>query len=265
MLDRLSGETRLFPIIGDPIAAVQSPGQLTGGFDRRGHNAVCVPMRVPAAALDAVLAGLSATPNVDGLLITMPHKATVAKRCATLSERAKVMGAVSVARRNEDGTWDGDMLDGLAFLKAQTDAGAKPEGAKVLLVGAGSAGGAIALALLDAGVRELVIHDREPDHADHLVHLLRRHDTAAEVNAGPADPSGCGMVCNASPAGMKQDDDLPVPADSFEASMFVGDVVAGHGTTPFLAAAQKAGCKTATGVQMVDAVQDMMLDFMLHA
>jgi shikimate dehydrogenase len=45
--------------------------------------------------------------------------------------------------------------------------------------------------------------------------------------------------------------------------MFVGDVIAGHSVTPFLAAAQAAGCKTADGGHMVAAVQDLMADFML--
>jgi shikimate dehydrogenase len=45
--------------------------------------------------------------------------------------------------------------------------------------------------------------------------------------------------------------------------MFVGDVVAGHGVTPLLEAAQTAGCKTANGEHMVEAVQDLMADFML--
>ncbi len=59
---------------------------------------------------------------------------------------------MSVIRRNPDGTWHGDMLDGLAFVKAQIDHGAQPKGARVLLVGAGGAGSAIAIALLEAGV-----------------------------------------------------------------------------------------------------------------
>ena len=46
--------------------------------------------------------------------------------------------------------------------------------------------------------------------------------------------------------------------------MFVGDVIAGHGLTRLLAAAQAAGCKTANGDQMVEAVQEVMLDFMLN-
>jgi shikimate dehydrogenase len=63
--------------------------------------------------------------------------------------------------------------------------------------------------------------------------------------------------------GMAAGDPLPVAANLLSSSMFVGDVIAGHGVTPFLQAAQAAGCKTANGVQMVEAVQEMMLDFML--
>ena len=92
-------------------------------------------MQVTADDLDAVMAGLTASENVDGILITMPHKFTAFAHCATSSERAKMLGVVSVIRRNSDGTWHGDMLDGLAFVKAQTDHGAEPEGARVLLVG----------------------------------------------------------------------------------------------------------------------------------
>ncbi|MGO4435594.1 hypothetical protein AB4Y88_20630 [Paenarthrobacter sp. RAF9] len=64
-------------------------------------------------------------------------------------------------RRNTDGTWHGNMLDGLAFVKAQQDHGAKIEGTPALLIGAGSAGSAIALALLESRVQELVIHDAD--------------------------------------------------------------------------------------------------------
>ena len=54
MLENLSGETRLFPIIGDPIKFVQSPSRLTSGFEARGHNGVCIPMQVSAADLEVV-------------------------------------------------------------------------------------------------------------------------------------------------------------------------------------------------------------------
>jgi len=85
----------------------------------------------------------------DGILVTMPHKFAAFAHCATTSERAKMLRVVSVIRRNPDATWHGDMLDGVAFVKAQTDHGAQPEGARALLVGAGGAGSAIAISLLE--------------------------------------------------------------------------------------------------------------------
>ena len=115
MLERLSGETRLFPIIGDPITYVKSPERLTGGFAARGHNGICVPMQVPEGALERVMQGLTLIPNIDGLLVTMPHKFTAYTYCATSSERSRLLEVVSVMRRNADGSWHGDMLDGLAF------------------------------------------------------------------------------------------------------------------------------------------------------
>jgi shikimate dehydrogenase len=71
------------------------------------------------------------------------------------------------------------------------------------------------------------------------------------------------MVVNATPMGMSPNDPLPVPAHLLTASMFVGDVVAGHGVTPFLQAGQAAGCKTASGLQMNEAEMDLMPDFFL--
>jgi shikimate dehydrogenase len=64
--------------------------------------------------------------------------------------------------------------------------------------------------------------------------------------------------------GMEDDDPLPVNAALLSSSMFVGDVIAGHGVTPFLQAAQAAGCKTANGDHMVEAALDLMVEFMLQ-
>jgi shikimate dehydrogenase len=262
MLDHLSGATRLFPIIGDPIKYVESPGLLTKTFEEHGHDAVCVAMQVPQPALDDVMRGLSATRNVDGLLVTMPHKHTAMGHCATTSERTMLLGAVSVMRRNADGTWHGDMLDGLAFVKAQKDHGAQGAGARVLLLGTGGAGSAIAVALLDEEVQELIVHDVDEARATDLVELLSGRGNA-KVTTGPPDSTGCDMVCNATPLGMNEGDPLSVDGDLLTSSMFVGDVIAGHGLTPFLAAAEAAGCRTANGGQMVEAVQELMVDFLV--
>lgn len=262
MFGHLSGETLLYPIIGDPIRFVKSPQQLTTKFQERNHNGICIPMQVPEGKLESFLRGVDSVLNVRGLLITMPHKNRMFPYCTTASETSKLLGVVSVARRNADGSWHGDMLDGLSFVAAQKRQGARLEGARVLQVGAGGAGSAIAIALLDAGVRELVVHDANQSRGNELVRLLAARGRGRVV-AGPPDPTGCDMVVNATPMGMSAEDPLPVPAHLLTSSMFVGDVVAGHGVTPLLQAARAAGCKTADGTQMVEAGMDLMPDFLL--
>lgn len=236
---------------------------MTPGFAERGANAACVPMQVPEPDLAPVLAGLARVPNVGGLLVTMPHKTAAFAHCATTAERARRLGVVSVMRRNPDAFWHGDTLDGLAFLKAQTDAGARPEGARVLLLGAAGAGSAIAIALLEAGVRELVVHDPSESRLARLLALLAEI-APGRARAGTPDPVGCDMVCSATSLGMADGDPLPVAADLLAPSMFFGDVIAGHGLTPFLHTAEAAGCRTADGDAMVDCGQVLMVDFFLR-
>ncbi|MGP9724464.1 shikimate dehydrogenase family protein [Corynebacterium sp. AOP40-9SA-29] len=262
MTVQISGATRLFPIIGDPVRYVESPKWLTQTFAARGHEGICVPLEVPDGTLDVVMAGLTASPNVDGILVTMPHKHAAFGYCSTSSERARRPGVVSVMRRNADGSWHGDMLDGLAFVKAQEDRGATIGDSRVLLVGAGSAGSAIAIALLAAGVRELVVHDTDPGRISALRDIVGSEDRD-RFNAGDNDPTGFDLVFNATPLGMNDGDPLPVNPELLTSEMFVGDVIAGHGVTGLIASARDAGCKTATGGQMVEAVQDLMVDFML--
>jgi shikimate dehydrogenase len=209
------------------------------------------------------MVGLAATRNVDGVLVTMPHKHTAFDYCATTSERAKLLKVVSIIRRNPDGSWHGDMLDGLAFVKAQIDRGARPDGARALLLGAGGAGSAIAVALIEAGVEKLIVHDPDEERAATLVDLIARLGNG-QVTTGPADPTGCGLVCNATPLGMNDNDPLPVDPTLLTSRMFVGDVISGHGLTAFLHAAQTIGCQTANGGHMVEAAQQLMADFLLN-
>ncbi len=180
----LSGETTVVPIIGDPIAQVKSPHGITALFAERGVNSVVVPLQIAAADLDALLTGLTPSASVSGLIATVPHKFGLAAHCATLTDRARFLGSANVARRNPDGTWHGDQVDGAAFVAALP---ASPEGATALQVGAGGAGSAIALALLEAGVAQLRLHDADPARRDALVERLRER-YGDRVRAGAPDP-----------------------------------------------------------------------------
>ena len=157
----LSGATRIIAIIGDPIAQVKSPAGVTQALVERGGSAVVVPMHVAPNAFDEFMRGFSKAQNVDGIIATVPHKFAAFAHCATESPQAQLLGAANILRRNADGLWHGDILDGKGFVAGIHKAGCITKSKRALLVGAGGAGSAIALALLEAEVAQLAIHDAD--------------------------------------------------------------------------------------------------------
>jgi shikimate dehydrogenase len=260
VLENYSGATRVIFILGDPIAQVKAPFGLTREFERRGQDAVVVPLQLSPADVDAGILAVSRGKNVDGLIATIPHKFALAARCATLSERTRFLGVVNVARRHADGGWHGDMLDGEGFADPLAKAGCEIDGNRALPVGAGGAGSAIALALLDRGVARLAVHDVDAARCGALIAKLESK-FKGRVIAGSADPGDAGIVVNATPLGMKPGDPLPVDVARLALSAFAGDVVTVPEMTPFLLAAREKGCRIQTGVDMFQGNLGLMAKF----
>ncbi|WP_439498148.1 shikimate dehydrogenase family protein [Bosea sp. (in: a-proteobacteria)] len=258
----LDGATRLHLIIGDPIAQVKSPAGLTRKFVAAGRNDIVVPIRVTSADLPAFLAGVSLAGNVDSIIITIPHKFACFAHCESVSERARRLGAVQHMRRTPSGGWHGENFDGVSFVTGARERGARFEGARTLLIGAGGAGSAIALALLEAGVAELAIHDADAGRRDALLERLRQGG-AASVRPGSRDPAGFDIVVNATPMGMAPEDPLPVDVGRLAAGSFVGCVITAPAVSPLIAAARATGCRTSTGLDMTEAAQKLGLAYVL--
>lgn len=260
----LNGATRVIGIIGDPIAQVKSPSGVTQALIDRGVNAVVIPLHVAPADLEAVIQTAQRVRNFDGFIITVPHKLATYPLCATATERAHFLQGVNVLRRDPDGRWHGDHADGLGFVEAQRRAGCALQGRGVLLAGAGGAGSAIAQAVLEAGAARLAIHDGDTVRRDALIARLAAV-FGDRVRAGSADPRGFDVVFNATPAGMRADDPLPVDASGLHGGMFVGDVITMPAVTPLLEAARALGCRTQVGAGMFAAVCERMVDFLLES
>lgn len=158
-IDGYGGATRIYPIIGDPIAQVKSPVSMTTGFRARGHDALVVPIHVTPADADRMVETLALARNIDGIIATVPHKFLVYRHCRTATARSNVLEAANLIRRNADGSWHGDMVDGLSFVRAARLKGGDFSGRRALLVGAGGAGSALGLEMLNAGVASLAVHD----------------------------------------------------------------------------------------------------------
>ena len=260
----LSGATRVYFIVGDPIAQVRSPKGVTAALREAGRDALVVPAHVSPGDLAAFFAGVAPMRNVDGVIITVPHKFSAAGFCASLTDEAAFLGAVNTLRRTPEGGWHGGMFDGTGFVAALEDAGCDLQGKRALLVGAGGAGSAIGHALVHAGVASLDVRDNDAARTQSLVTRLAALQRGA-VHAASAEIDGASydVVVNASPMGMRADDPLPVDVSRLPASTFVGDVVTKPPLTPFIEAAHARGCKTVTGTQMFARVCDRMVEFLL--
>jgi shikimate dehydrogenase len=270
MLKRLDGATRVHFIVGDPIAQVKSPAGVSLAFSEHGQNAMVMPAHVAPADLAAWLSGVSLAKNVDGIIVTVPHKFTCFDLCATTSDRATFLKTVNTMRRNPDGTWHGDMFDGMGFCAAMQDKGCKMEGKRALLIGAGGAGSAIAYSLVMAGLGELAIHDedavRRTTLVDRLAGLNRCKVTHAinhDATRSVANPTGFDIALNATPMGMKVGDPYPLDVSKITSDMFVGCVITAPAVSPLVQAARDKGCSTMTGADMFGRVRDLMVEFLL--
>ena len=262
MLEQLSGATRLHVIVGDPIAQVKSPFGMTQAFDQAGLNAICVPAHVSPTHLGTWWQGTRLAQNIDGLIVTVPHKFACADFCDTLSDRAAFLGAVNVARRLKDGRWEGDMFDGLGYVQALKKNGCDPHGRQALLIGAGGAGSAIAHSLVMAGVSSLTIVDPQTERCQPLVDRLNTLKRGP-VRAGLADATGFDLVINATPMGMKEGDPLPAPLQGLDRLAHAGCVITAPAISPWIAGARHIGCGTTTGTDMFAQVRNLLIEFLM--
>ena len=246
----ITGATRLFAILGDPVAPLRSPAFWNETFTRLGRDAAFVAFQIPKGALAASWPAFLAMKNLDGLVITMPHKEAVVPLMAALGPTAKLTGTVNTIRRRADGAFEGDMFDGEGFRDGLEQAGHAVRGKRVLQIGCGGAGTAIACALARAGAAELVLHDMNGTKRDALIALLKSGFPAVPVTAGAPDPRGFDIVVDATPLGMKPGDPLAFDASLLVPSQVVADVIPNPEVTPLVAAARAIGCATTTGRDM---------------
>jgi shikimate dehydrogenase len=262
MLAPLNGATRIHVTIGDPIAQVKSPAGVTAGFAARGQDAIMIPLQVKPADVEEFFALAKKLPTLDGIIITIPHKPVAFHHCDATTERARVLEVCNVMRRGADRRWNGDMTDGGGFIAALRRNGFDPKGKRALQIGGGGAGLAIALALCMEGANALTLCDLDTGKRDALIARLARHGHMVAAT-DKLDPAGFDLIVNATPAGMKGGDPLPVDVSRLKADQFVADIITMPAVTPLLAAAQKRGCATQTGVQMFDAQVDFITEFLI--
>lgn len=260
-MTEITGRTRFWAILADPIVQVKTPQMINGVIAERGVDGVMIPMHVGSDDLAHAVKAIRGMKNCGGLIITVPHKSAIVGLLDEVSPNARLIGAVNAIRREPDGRLVGEMLDGLGFVAGLKNNGIDPKGLSAYLAGAGGAANAIAFALAEVGITRLTIANRTVAKADDLAGRLAIAYPALPVTIGSPDASGHDLVVNGTSLGLKPGDALPLDPNSLHGKEIVAEIIMDPEETAIMAAARAKGCRVHPGKPMLLAQRTLMADF----
>ncbi|ALO97470.1 MULTISPECIES: shikimate dehydrogenase [Streptomyces] len=251
----MAKDSYLVGLIGAGIGPSLSPALHHREADRQGlrylyrlldTDVLGVP---PEAVGDLVRAARDL--GFDGLNITHPCKQLVLPHLDALDPRAEALGAVNTV------VFDGGRAVGhntdvtgfaASFARGLPDARME----RVVQLGAGGAGAAVAHAVLTLGAGRVTVVDALPDRAAALAASLQRHFGPDRAGTATADRLGASLrdadgLVHATPTGMAAHPGLPLPAESLRPGLWVAEVVYRPLETELVRAARAAGCAVLGG------------------
>ncbi|MDQ0936900.1 shikimate dehydrogenase [Streptomyces turgidiscabies] len=260
----MAKDSFLVGLIGSGIGPSLSPALHEREADRQGLRYLYRLIDIDVLGVGAHAVGdlvrAARDLGFDGLNITHPCKQLVIDHLDALDPRAEALGAVNTVVF-EDGRATGHNTDVTGF--AASFARGLPDVPleRVVQLGAGGAGAAVAHATLTLGAGRVTVVDALPERAADLAASLNRHFGAGRADAatpdrlaaliGGADGGGASGVVDglvhATPTGMAAHPGLPVPAELLHPGLWVAEVVYRPLETELLRTARATGCATLDG------------------
>jgi len=250
---------KIVGLIGYPLAHSISPAFQQAALDHVGIDARYELWETERDALAERVAGIR-RPDCLGANVTVPHKELVVPMLDEIDPLAARIGAVNTIV-NRDGRLCGYNTDMTGFARAlREEGGFDPSGAHVVLLGAGGAGRATTMALVQAKAASVAIFDIATERAQQLVEDLgcrgetTLHAMAPEEETLAAATKRCHLLVNCTPIGMrhsKEEHDLPMPAEFIHPDMLVFDIIYNPLKTRLLAEARRRGARTLGGLPML--------------
>lgn len=241
-----TGETRLAAVIGWPVRHSQSPAIHNAAFAAANLDWTYVALEVAPPHLGDAVAGMRAL-GIDGLSVTMPHKAAIMGALDRCSADAVALRAVNCVRREGD-VLVGENTDGGGLIDSlRLDHDIDPSGMACVVVGAGGAARAVVRALAQAGAARVSVINRTASAARVAV------DLAGDVGhlGEKADLATADLVINATPVGMGDDGNLPFDPRDAGGDAVIVDLVYHPRVTPLLATAEASGQRAVGGLGML--------------
>lgn len=241
------------PILAYPVDPVRAPRTYNPAFAAAGLDWFMVAMGVHPDDLAATLTQLARVSNLQGVNLTMPHKAQAFGLCRWLTLDAARTGMVNTLRLEVDGHqrhWAGANSDGAGFVGAARAHGVLDVSRPVVIVGAGGAGTAIAFALAAEGMQQIDVLDSAPGRAEQLRQMLLRVFPSLVVGSRREALERAGLAVNATPQGWQPGEAMPFDPAALPADAAVFDIIAAR-DTELMAAAQARGLRVVGGGPMV--------------
>ncbi len=250
--DSIGPQTRVFGLLGDPVAHSLSPLIHNAAFADAGLDAVYVPFRVPAHLLHETLKEFEWL-EVHGYSVTIPHKEAVLQYADVLTDAVREIGAANTLVRQPDGRWFAHNTDAEAAIESillGLGEDAPPDGSlhgrHVLLLGAGGVARAIGWAVVNRGAK-LTIASRTAKRAARLAEQLGCTYVTWENRGSVA----ADILVNGTPVGMHPNvDESPYEAHWLREGMLVFDTVYNPERTLLLKYARERDCRTVSGIEM---------------
>lgn len=248
-------ETALYCLIGYPVKHTLSPVMHNAAFQKLGLNALYLAFEVRPEDLEKAVHGLVAL-GFMGFNVTVPHKQSIMKFLESVDPIAQKIGAVNTVKI-EWGKLYGFNTDATGFLKSLQEQNFSPAGKKAVILGAGGAARAVAVALLQEGLDFLVIANRTLERAEGLKHTLKRMFYVEIETTGLASSrlkrflETCDLLINATTLGLHPEDPPPIPLEWIHPNLFVYDLIYNPPETPLLKHARETGAKTCNGISML--------------
>jgi shikimate dehydrogenase len=260
-VDYVNGKTRIFGIVGHPIEQVRSPEMITAELVSRDLNALMVPVHVLPADFDRVMPELLKLQNFDGFVFTIPFKGEACRFASRLGPQATFVGAVNALVRTDEGQWLGDIFDGLGCVEAFRRRDVSFAGKRVMMIGVGGAGSAIAVAVGRESPASMRIFDPDAQRAGDVAEKVGRCSPSTQVEIGEPTVTGMDVLINASPVGMLDDTRVPIRMDTLPRDLIVFDAIVKPEMTGLLSLAKESGCMFIQGREMMRGQISKIVDF----
>jgi len=240
-IDQVDAATRVYAVVGDPIAHSLSPAIMNAAFRRENVNAVYLALH--AKTLKDLLNCVREIP-IHGMSVTMPYKEAILSHLDNTDSHTAKIGACNTVVRAQDGKLYGFNTDAAGIVRPLERRLSTLENARILVLGAGGAARAAVFGLKERGAEVYILNRNVA-----VGKKLARQARARSVKRQDLRKLAFDVIINATPVGMGNTRETPLQDKEINAR-YVFDMVYDPGETKLLKLAKERGAQIIPGVEM---------------